>query len=447
MHLLNSLLSMSSQKYKKALPHFHRKLIAIIGLLLIVILIFPTMDIEKPETKWIIGKAYSLPISPLTEKITEVEQPSEILSWKTITIKSGDSLALLFEQQGLSANTLYRLVNADKKNKALTRIKPGDTFKLGLNSDNQLMTLIKPLSKTSELVMMKHGDSYQTETVNSEVETRDNFAQATISSSFWAAAENIGLTPNQIMELAGMFGWDIDFALDIRKNDHFSVLYEERYADGKYIGPGHILAAQFTNQGETFTTIRDKTGKYYTPEGKAMRKTFLRSPVNFRYVSSGFNPRRLHPVTGKVRSHRGTDYVAPRGTPIWAAGDGVVMKAGYNRFNGNYVFIKHSSTYITKYLHLTKRMVKTGQRVKQGQTIGTLGSTGRVTGAHLHYEFLVNGVHRNPRTVKLPQAASLKGEKKKEFQLLAAKQQAQFEQYKSISTNLVLSRLIVSEEG
>ncbi|MEF1290930.1 peptidoglycan DD-metalloendopeptidase family protein, partial [Vibrio sp. M260118] len=156
----------------------------------------------------------------------------------------------------------------------------------------------------------------------------------------------------------------------------------------------------------------DKTGNYYDENGRAMKKAFLRSPLDFRRVSSNFNPSRRHPVTGKVRAHRGTDYAAPVGTPIWAAGDGTVMKSSYNQFNGNYVFIKHSNTYITKYLHLQKRKVKTGQRVKQGQTIGTLGGTGRVTGPHLHYEFLVHGVHKNPRTVKLPQSKSLTGKAK-----------------------------------
>lgn len=137
----------------------------------------------------------------------------------------------------------------------------------------------------------------------------------------------------------------------------------------------------------------------------------------------------MHPVTGQRKAHRGTDYVAPVGTPIWAAGDGVVDKAGYNQFNGNYVFIRHSNTYITKYLHMTKRYVKTGQRVKQGDTVGTLGGTGRVTGPHLHYEFLVNGVHKDARTVSLPQSKSLTGNDKKEFEVVAKERLKQLEQY------------------
>ena len=163
-----------------------------------------------------------------------------------------------------------------------------------------------------------------------------------------------------------------------------------------------------------------------------MKKAFLRSPIDFRRVTSNFNPTRRHPVTGKVVAHRGTDYAAPVGTPIWAAGDGVVEKSGYNQFNGNYVFIRHSNTYITKYLHMKKRLVNTGQRVKQGDTVGTLGGTGRVTGPHLHYEFLVNGVHKNPRTVDLPQSKSLTGKKKEDFIRLASKELDKLKRYNNL---------------
>jgi murein DD-endopeptidase MepM/ murein hydrolase activator NlpD len=205
------------------------------------------------------------------------------------------------------------------------------------------------------------------------------------------------------------------------------------------IGRGRIIAAIFTNQGDTFKAVLDdKSGNYFDENGRAMKKAFLRSPVDFRRVTSNFNPNRRHPVTGKVRAHRGTDYAAPVGTPIWAAGDGTVQKSSYNKYNGNYVFIKHSNTYITKYLHLKKRYVKTGQRVKQGQSIGSLGGTGRVTGPHLHYEFLVNGVHKNPRTVKLPQSKSLTGNHKQQFLMQASNKLDQLEKY---------SKLLVASGG
>ncbi|MGS0730324.1 peptidoglycan DD-metalloendopeptidase family protein, partial [Shewanella sp. 0m-11] len=178
--------------------------------------------------------------------------------------------------------------------------------------------------------------------------------------------------------------------------------------------------------------VRYKDGTYYSEEGRSMRKAFLRSPVDFKYVSSSFNPRRLHPVTGQVKAHRGVDYVAAVGTPIKAAGNGRVIKSSYNKYNGNYVFIKHNDTYTTKYLHLTKRNVKTGQSVKQGQIIGTLGSTGRVTGPHLHYEFIVNGVHRNPRTIKLPKSEPIAKKEKAQFATLSKTMMAELEHNKQV---------------
>lgn len=282
--------------------------------------------------------------------------------------------------------------------------------------------------------MVTRSDSgFTSEFDKKEVTFQLNYAEAKITSNFWNAGVTAGLSANQIIELANMFGWDIDFALDIREGDQFKLLYQEKIVEGSVIGRGNIIAATFINQGSTFTAILDdNTGNYYDQNGRAMKKAFLRSPLDFRRVSSNFNPRRLHPVTGQIKAHRGTDYVAPVGTPIWAAGDGVVEKSSYNQFNGNYVYIRHSNTYITKYLHLQRRLVKTGERVKQGQTIGTLGGTGRVTGPHLHYEFLVNGIHKNPRTVELPQAQSLTGKAKETFIANAKQRMEKLERYSQL---------------
>ncbi|RAH27058.1 peptidoglycan DD-metalloendopeptidase family protein, partial [Vibrio vulnificus] len=298
----------------------------------------------------------------------------------------------------------------------LSRLKPGDMLQFGFDAQDQLVKLKRQVNAFETFEITRSDTGYRSQLNNKEVNYQYAYAEASITSNFWNAAISAGLTANQIMELAGIFGWDIDFAQDIRERDSFRVLYQEQVVEGEVIGRGRIIAAIFRNQGDTFTAIYDdKTGNYYDENGRAMKKAFLRAPIDFRRVSSNFNPRRLHPVTGQVKAHRGTDYVAPVGTPIWAAGDGVVQQAGYNQFNGNYVFIRHSNTYLTKYLHLQKKLVKTGQRVKQGQSIGTLGGTGRVTGPHLHYEFLVNGVHKNPRTVSLPQAQSLSGQAKETF--------------------------------
>ena len=214
----------------------------------------------------------------------------------------------------------------------------------------------------------------------------------------------------------------MDFALDIRKGDTFKVLYEEKFLDGEKLGNGEILAAEFINQGEAFRAVRyvneDGESSYYAPDGTSMRKAFLRAPLDFRRISSNFNPKRLHPITKVVRPHRGTDYAADRGTPVWAAGAGRVIASGYTQYNGNYIVIQHGNNIQTKYLHLHKRFVKKGDRVKQKQRIGSVGSTGLSQAPHLHYEFLLDGVHRNPRTVinKLPKADSIAKSEMARFQ-------------------------------
>ncbi|MEQ8515278.1 MAG: peptidoglycan DD-metalloendopeptidase family protein, partial [Chromatocurvus sp.] len=246
-----------------------------------------------------------------------------------------------------------------------------------------------------------------------EPETRQAWASGEIESSLFLAGRDAGLSSNLIMELANVFGGVIDFVLDPRRGDTMHVLYEELYLDGEKFADGRIIAASFTNRGETFNAFRytDRAGRnsFYNEEGVSMRKAFLMAPVDFTRISSNFNLARKHPIYKTTRPHRGTDYAAPRGTPVFAAGDGRVIETGYTRANGNYVFIQHGEKYITKYLHLNKRKVSEGQRVVQSEVIGTVGATGAATGPHLHYEFLVSGVHRNPRTIhkQLPKAKSL----------------------------------------
>ncbi len=255
--------------------------------------------------------------------------------------------------------------------------------------------------------------------------------EAEITSSLFNAGKNAGLSDNMILRLAGIFGWDIDFALDIRRGDRFALVYEEIYRDDQFLRQGAILGARFINQGDSFEAVRFDAGDgpdYYDPEGRPMRKAFLRAPINFTRVSSNFNPRRLHPVTRRVRPHNGTDYAAATGTPVWAAGDGTVIEAGYGRANGNYIFIKHGNHIVTRYLHLSKKLVGRGDRVRQGQTIGRVGATGMATGPHLHYEFLVNGRHRDPRKVDLPEAEPLPAELLPEYEAHASSWLARLEE-------------------
>jgi len=222
------------------------------------------------------------------------------------------------------------------------------------------------------------------------------------------------------MDLAYIFGWDIDFALDIRKGDQFTLLYEEHFLDGEKVNEGAIIAAEFINQGNVYRAIRytDTSGRsdYYSPDGLSMRKAFLRTPVDFRRISSRFGSRK-HPILNTLLLHKGVDYAAPKGTPIKASGDGKVSFVGVKGGYGRAVILTHGGRYSTLYAHMNsfKRGIKVGKRVKQGQVIGYVGNSGRATGPHLHYEFRVNGVHRNPLTVRLPNAQPIHSEDKEAF--------------------------------
>lgn len=357
-------------------------------------------------------------IDDVTEQAQIQAQPE--LAWRDIKVLRNDSLAKIFERNGLSAKTLLQVSKSGEAANTLVRkLQPGQVIQLGYLED-EFVQLVYPLSKMNLIEIHKTDNGFTAQEIEKQVDVKQSFAAAEITSNFWNAGLQAGLTNRQIMNLANVFGWDVDFALDIRKGDSFAVVYEELYVEGEYVGTGDILAAEFINQGANFAAVRHTDGAYYTPEGRSMRKAFLRAPVNFKYISSNFNPRRLHPVTGRVSPHRGIDYAARTGTPVVSAGDGRVIKSGYSRLNGNYVFIEHGKTYVTKYLHLNKRLVKTGQRIKQNQKIGTVGATGRVTGPHLHYEFLVNGVHRNPKTVSLPKALPIDPAEKAAFSKTAS---------------------------
>ena len=390
-----------------------------------------------------IGKRYELQVKvDDNEKLTELnsEQAAEKLpeyDFVDHKVKNGDNLAIIFKRAGFSAQTLHKLINTNAETRKLTKIHPGEILSFATAEDGSLAQLRYVISKTDTLfVTLNEEGNYDTAIDSKEIETLTKTAGGEISNNFWTSAIAAGLSERQIMNFADIFGWDVDFANDIRKGDVFGLIYESHYVDGEFIGTGKIIAAEFINQGQRFAAIRHTDGNFYTPEGRSMKKAFLRAPVNFKYISSSFNPKRLHPVTGQVRAHRGIDYAARTGTPVVASGNGKVIKAGYSKYNGNYVFISHGTQYVTKYLHLNKKLVKTGQKVKQGDKIGTVGSTGRVTGAHLHYEFLVNGVHRNPKTVKLPKSEPLPRSELAKFKPIADNFIAQLERNRELQLAL-----------
>lgn len=413
-----------------SLPTWHRKMVLILSILVMMLAAWPS---ERAVATRVDERTAAIAEGGLADEQARlaldqtITPPKPSYVTQQVKVRSGDNMGVIFQRLGLSTTDLH-LIDQLKAADPLRLLRPGQVITFKLTRGGELHSLYYPHSLEQALKVSRKDDSFVAKAVRLELDTREASAQGSIRSSFWGAAVEAGMTEDQILDLAAIFGWDIDFAQDLQPGDSFRVLFEEKYQDEERVASGDILAAEFINQGEIYRAVLSEDGNYYTPAGKAMRKSFLRAPVNFKYISSNFNPRRLHPVTGKIRPHNGIDYVAPVGTPIMASGSGSVVAAGFNQFNGNYVFIKHAGNYVTKYLHLSKRTVNKGQRVKQGQTIGLLGSTGRVTGAHLHYEFLVAGVHKNPRTLTLPQAETLSGNALSRFQAQARQQLAKLEQ-------------------
>ncbi len=340
----------------------------------------------------------------------------------SVTVRRGDNLSDIFSHNGISARDLQLVMSAGgDAARQLRRLYPGDTIKFEQNDQGDLLSLVYDIDRTHTLKFSKSGDGFTSHLLEQTPESRIAHASGVVDSSLYLAAKDAGLPDNLIMELANIFGWDIDFALDIRSGDAFTVLYEQQYLNGEKIADGDIIAAEFTNQGKTYRAVRYETSAgnsdYYTPDGKSMRKAFLRTPVAFTRISSRFNLHRRHPILNRIRAHKGVDYAAPTGTPVRATGDGKVIwrarKGGY----GNVIMLQHGRKYQTVYAHLSRfaHSVHVGGHVHQGQIIGYVGMTGLATGPHLHYEFHVNGVYRNPLTVKLPEAAPIAARYKADF--------------------------------
>ena len=369
-------------------------------------------DTRPSEAEPTLDEALATLTPILTEQATVVIEPEPALIWLEETVRNGDNLSLVFARAGFTDGDVYAVTQADG-GKALRKIFPGEEIAFLADEDGALQAVKHTKSKLKATVFERRNNAFTTEVLERTPELRERGVNLVIRSSLFNAGAAVGLSNRVIMDLAGIFGGVIDFALDPRVGDTIELVFEEAFLDGEKLGDGAIVAAAFTNRSERFDAYRftDSDGDigYYNEEGVSMRKAFLQAPVDFTRVSSNFNPNRLHPIYKTKRPHRGTDYAAPRGTPVFAAGDGRVIEAGYTSANGNYVFLQHGESFKTHYLHLNKRRVSKGNRVKQGQVIGTVGSTGAATGPHLHYEFLVHGVHRNPRSVHklLPKAKSL----------------------------------------
>lgn len=335
-------------------------------------------------------------------------------------VKSGDTLLSIFDTLAISQENYHRLIASKDISKGLSRLRPGQMLYFHFDEKREL-TQITHESNAIQSDNYHFGEEgIALESVEKAIETRTETAQGSIRSSLFADGQNAGMSVKLIMNMAKLFNYDIDFGSELKEGDYFAVIYEAEFVDGERIGTGNILAAEFVNNKKQYRVVRyeDDYGNidYFDEEGRSRKKKFIRTPLNFTRISSRFTRKRWHPVLKRWRSHKGVDYAAPTGTPVWATGDGVVHVIGRQRGYGKVIYIKHGQ-FITVYGHLNgfKRGLKKGDRVKQGQVIGYVGQTGLATGPHLHYEFRIKGKHVNPLSAKLPVADPLNKTQKKRF--------------------------------
>lgn len=359
----------------------------------------------------------------------EASPNTDEISWQEIEVKSGDNLSLIFPRVGLSARDVYNVAQtAGDDAKALLNLKPRQIIRFGTITDPEQKLVLKQLqlqlNPMKTLTLTSTAKGFETDVIERELDKQRQVVAGEIQSSLFVDAQKAGMSDKLIMEMAHVFGWDVDFALDLRQGDSFKVIYNENFLDGEKIADGEILAAEFTNRGKTFRAIAftDDNGesRFYTPTGDSMRKAFMRTPVPISRISSGFNPNRKHPILKTNRPHRGVDYAAATGTPILATGDGKVDFVGNKGGYGRTVILSHGGRYTTLFAHMSsyKKGIRVGQRIRQGEVIGYIGSSGMATGPHLHYEFRVGGVHKNPLTVSLPKAEPIPAQYLAKFKTL-----------------------------
>lgn len=353
--------------------------------------------------------AYGLRASSVTPPdLAEAEAPAA--QWDVIEIKRGQTLSGAFDQLSLGPSQWLPLLELDNEDiDRLERLRAGDVLRVRRDGERFAELQLK-INEFKTLHIEQGPDGLEATTLTADIERRQAFAFGEIDSSLFLSGKAAGMSDRLIMSMVQVLAYDVDFAYDLRQGDRFSVLYEELYRDGEKLRDGDILAVEFVNRGRTVQAFRfeDDAGRagYYRPDGEAVKTAFLRNPLNVFRISSHFDLNRRHPVLNTIRAHKGTDYAAPHGTPIRSTGDGKVVFAGRQGGFGRVVIIRHGGTYQTKYAHMSRFRsgIRAGAHVRQGQVIGYVGSSGLATGPHLHFEFLVNGVHRDPLTVPLPRS-------------------------------------------
>lgn len=361
------------------------------------------------------------PPKPSQDLTAPSPPPAPSLETFTAEVQPGESLSTIFRRHGLAARDLHLLVESGQLGKRLANLYPGYKIEFGRDAERNLVHLKYRPGPWETVKFRRVGDEFEGSSKVNEPDAVRTYAHASIDRTLIGACQRLELDDAFAMRLANIFRWDIDMFLDIRKGDEFHVLYEEQHIDGEFVGFGDILAAEFVNQRRSYKAVRyvDSAGNasYYSPTGKNLRKAFLRAPLDYSRISSNFSHSRLHPLWKRNMPHLGIDYAAPSGTPVKAAGAGVVKTRSKSASRGNYIVIQHGERYQTKYLHLSRFApgIEPGRRVEQGRVIGFVGATGWATGPHLHYEFLVDGRHTNPRKVSMPPAEPIDTDERERF--------------------------------
>ena len=392
--------------------------------LISILLIYIDFTAEKPQKVEEITISKDLPNSLPLIKNKQIHK-----------VKKGDSLSVIFEDKNVPLNTAYKIFNFDKNN-LLSSIMPGDVMEF--NYIGEVLYSIEIIKDEVNSILINTENEISIKKIKKETQTITSFGYGAILNSFYKDAKNVGIPDSIIMDFAYIFGWDIDFIFDVRKGDKFFVIFETDYSEGERVSSGDIIFAEFINKDEKYIAQRfydNVQGKqYFNENGDNVKKAFLRAPLDFAYISSHFNPNRMHPILHKIKAHNGVDYAAKRNTPVKASGDGVISFIGRQSGYGRTIEIKHGGNIKTLYAHLERfnSKLKVGSKVKQGEIIAYVGDSGQATGPHLHFEFWQGQVRTDPVKVKLPSAQPVNKGQIEEFRNLLNSSLKKLNEYNSI---------------
>jgi murein DD-endopeptidase MepM/ murein hydrolase activator NlpD len=409
---------------KSAIPGLSTRNACLLQIGLVAIVAALVILPREPESRPLEAQVQA-PQAPAIEPAPPAREASLGFSTIEVVVTRNDTMDRLFRRFELNLGDLATLRNLPELRSQVDRLKPGELLRL-MHRGGELVGLERKLSDSETLKVTRDANGFNSDVLENPLEVRTRTASATIQNSLFQAAADAQLSDRVAFDLAEIFQYDIDFVLDIQPGDRFTVVYEEVSQDGEPLRVGNILAAKFVNDGREYRAVRyidsQERGQYFTPGGNSLRKAFIRAPVQFSRISSRFNPSRRHPVLNRIRAHRGVDYAAPVGTPVRAAGDGRVRFVGKQGGYGNVIELEHGSGVVTVYGHLSRfaKQLRRGQHVELAQVIGYVGMTGLATGPHLHYEYRIRGIHKNPQTVPLPDAEPIPAAERERFLLATA---------------------------